>query len=280
MASEVQNAPAYRHTMERLEEIKRESSQGVEFWLARDVASVLGYQTWDKFVPAIERATESMRANGVDPSHHFSQTGKMMGLGKGAMREGVDYFLSRAACYLIAMNGDTSKPEVAAAQAYFATQTRSAELARQHAADHKRLSMREKVAAAVKRVGAVAKDAGVTRYDWFHNVRYQGLYGLGRRAVESAKGVGEGESLFDRAGPLELAAHEFQMQLAATKIVNEGINGEQRAIDANLAVARDVRATVEKQGVNLAKLPLEPEPIAVVKKRVAQQRRLPKRGNG
>jgi hypothetical protein len=34
-----------------------------------------------------------------------------------------DYHLSRFACYLIAQNGDPRKPEVVAAQAYFAVST-------------------------------------------------------------------------------------------------------------------------------------------------------------
>ena len=40
----------------------------------------------------------------------------------------MNYQLSRMAAYLVAMNGDPNKPEVAAAQAYFAAMTRQAEL--------------------------------------------------------------------------------------------------------------------------------------------------------
>jgi hypothetical protein len=48
--------------------------------------------------------------------------------GKGASQEAQNYRLTRHACHLIAQNGDVSKPEIAAAQAYFSIQTRRAEL--------------------------------------------------------------------------------------------------------------------------------------------------------
>lgn len=47
--------------------------------------------------------------------------------GRGSI-EATDFHLDRMAAYLVAMNGDPNKPEVAAAQAYFAMQTRRAKL--------------------------------------------------------------------------------------------------------------------------------------------------------
>lgn len=267
MASELQKTPMYRHTMHRLEQEKRVTSQGDDYWLAREIQGILGYSEWDSFKGVIARAEAAITSGGGEPSQHIRHTTKMVGLGGGAKRRVTEAFLSRGACYLIAMNGDPSKPEIAGAQQYFAIQTRNAEVAQNEASDRKRLELREKVKEATKRVSSAAKDAGVERYGLFHNARFQGLYNMNKSEVDQAKGLG-GENLFDRAGALELAAHEFQMQLAATKIVNEGISGEQNAIAANLAVAKDVRNTVAKQGVKLEELPLEPEPIGAIKKRL------------
>jgi DNA-damage-inducible protein D len=277
MASEVTKAPTYRHTMQRLEEVKRSNSQGDDYWVGREIFKIVGYATWDSFTHVIGRAEASMTAAGGDPSHHIRHTTKLVGVGDGGRRRVAEYFLSRGACYLIAMNGDPSKPEVASAQHYFAAQTRVAELSSQEASDRKRLGQREKVKAAVKRVGDVAKDAGVTSYGLFHDARYRAFYDTSKTGIERTKGIRPGEDLFARAGSLELSAHAFQMELAATKITNENICGERLAIAANFDVAKQVRRTVEEQsGTSLSDLPLEPEPIASVEKRLKTQARLPK----
>lgn len=56
-------------------------------------------------------------------TRHFDGTVKKSTGGRPAE----DVFLTRFAAYLVAMNGDPRKPEVAAAQSYFAVKTREAE---------------------------------------------------------------------------------------------------------------------------------------------------------
>ena len=272
------DTPDHRATMERLEAIKHlSSSSGKEYWLAREIQEVLGYQQWREFEGVIDRARNAFLTNSVDPSHQIVSTHKLMGVGKGAQKTGTDYFLNRAACYLIAMNGDPSKAQIGAAQAYFAVQTRRAELNDAGNEDAKRLELREKVTASFKRVSGVAQDAGVDgkMQGVFHDARYKGLYGgLGTREVKRIKDIPVDKSLFDFAAPLELSMHDFQMNLAADVIKRDGVRGAQQAITTNQAVAQRVRKAVhDSGGTPPEKLELAAEPIKDVRKRLAAKQK-------
>ena len=277
MSEELTEFPAYRHTKEKLEELRQTDRNGAEFWLARDIHPGLGYPVWDKFEPVIEKARQSLTANGVDASLHIAQTSKSMEVHNGGMRRGVDYFLSRAACYLIAMNGDPTKPEVAAAQAYFAIQTRRTEVQDALSEDEKRLNLRDKVRESHKRVSKAAQDAGVRNHmqGVFHDACVQGLYGMSLKELKAMRGLEPNEQIFDRAGPLELSANDFQINLAADVIRKEKIRGEQLAITRNKQVAARIRNTITQIGGTLPeRLPLE-VPFKEIEKLVRQKDRLP-----
>lgn len=105
--------------------IRHEDDNGGEYWLARELQPVMGYEKWERFEGVIDRAIRSAENTGTYSEQAFSRI-REEGTG-GAPRN--DYRLSRYAAYLIAMNGDPNKPQVAAAQAYFAIKTREAEAA-------------------------------------------------------------------------------------------------------------------------------------------------------
>ena len=104
------------------ESIKRIDGRGKAYWSARDLMPMLGYGRWENFQESIQRAVQAALNQGQPANTLFRGVTK-----KGAGRPQQDYELARYACYLVAMNGDPRKPEVAAAQSYFAIQTRVAE---------------------------------------------------------------------------------------------------------------------------------------------------------
>jgi DNA-damage-inducible protein D len=273
MAQQIETHPTYIHTIARLEAVKRQSEQGIDFWMARDINLLLGYPTWREFEAVIERARSAMTSNGIDPSHQIVLTHKLMEVGGGGQIKGVDYFLTRGACRLIAMNGDPSKPEIAGAQAYFVVQTERMEREDALSDDEKRLQLRDRVKTAFRLVSGVAQEAGLTgkKQPLFHDARYQGLYGMSRRDVLSKKGLKQDDNPFDHVGPLELSANEFQMNVAADVIQKENIKGEYNLIAKNKAIAQDVRKTMQNSGATMPENLPAAEPIKEVAKRLRQK---------
>lgn len=107
---------------------------GTERWAARDLLTPLGYVEWRNFQVPIDRARAAMKNTGEDYEHHFVEGHRMVPIGSGTERSIRDILLTREAAYLVAMNSDPHKEEVAAAQRYFAQQTRRQELAQEQAA--------------------------------------------------------------------------------------------------------------------------------------------------
>jgi hypothetical protein len=95
-----------------------------EYWLARGLMPLLGYKQWHRFSDVLDRAMAACENAGSLKTSHFNH---LPGAVSGSGRTGDDYRLSRHACYLVAMNGDPRKTEIAQAQSYFAIKTREAE---------------------------------------------------------------------------------------------------------------------------------------------------------
>ena len=99
-----------------------------EYWSAREAMPLLGYDTWERLTDVIERAKASCRAVGDQVSDHFQTCSFAAPRGnRGATQPAQDVHMTRLGMYLLAMNGNPRKPEIAAAQTYFAVQTRRAE---------------------------------------------------------------------------------------------------------------------------------------------------------
>jgi len=244
-----------------LDEAKRIGNKGGEYWMARDIQQILGYSSWENFQKVIKKARMACESAGEDSSNHFHDIVKMVKAGSDAMVPKGDTFLSRYACYLIAMNGESGKSEIGIAQTYFAYQTRKQEISDKLTDAERRLQLRDRVKKANRSLTSIAKSAGVRNYAYFHNAGYLGLYEMGLADIKKRKGLHEKEDLLDRAGRTELAANEFRITQAGDKIIRDGINCEREAINTHQQVGQEVRNVIGKIGGKMPEdLPAE-EPI-------------------
>jgi DNA-damage-inducible protein D len=153
----------------------------------------MGYVKWDRFEGVIQRAMVSARNQGLDEGREFPLVNQVTAAGNLGEQSKRDCQLSRMAAYLVAMNGDPNKPEVASAQAYFAIMTREAELNRSKSAlellrdqidvaiaHERRIAVQERRTGALESKTEVleAKVSGIEgEHDWFAALGYAKLNG-------------------------------------------------------------------------------------------------------
>ena len=239
------------------ESIRQVDAGGNEFWLSRQLASVLDYSEYRHFLPVIERAREACKNSGYRPADHFEDFLDMVEIGSGAKRRIGDIRLSRYGCYLIVQNGDSSKSVIANGQTYFALQTRRQELSDRESGaqlgeDEQRLMLRGELARHNKDLAASAQQAGVaTPFDYaiFQDHGYKGLYGgLGAKDIHVRRGLKKSQKILDHMGSTELAANLFRATQTEEKLRRDGIRGKVAANNTHLEVGRKVRQTINELG--------------------------------
>lgn len=256
---------------EDFEQLKQINEHNAEYWSARDLYPIFGYKQWRGFVNAIQKAMISCEESGNKKEYHFADVRKPIVGGKGAVQITDDFHLSRFACYLIAQNGDPRKPEIAAAQQYFAVQTRKQELSEQLLADKERLELRNQVKQEFKALSGAARQAGVQdkMFGVFHDAGYKGLYGgLSKGEIKNYKNIPEKDDLMDRMNATELAANQFRMTQTRDKLARENVNSGHQAIKTHENVGKEVRDAIKRIGGDLPEHIAPAEHIKQVEKRI------------
>ncbi len=219
-------------------------TNGNTFWYASEIMSLLGYETLAAFRNVVNKAIAACATLGIDIQENFQQENKL--------EEGKtihDYRLSRFACYLVAMNGDPKKKEVALAQVYFVAMAETFRHYIEAADNVERVLIRDEISDREQSLSGVAKERGVIQYQLFHNAGYRGMYNMNLSQLKRMKGISEKDfsrSLLDFMGKEELAANLFRVTQTEAKIKNENIKGQRPLETAAEVVGRKVRNTMQE----------------------------------
>ena len=233
------------------ESYARQTENGVEFWLARDLQYLLGYGKWDNFKSVVSKARTACEVAGYTVLDHFADAGKMVSLGSGSQREVPDMMLTRYACYLIAQNGDPRKEEIAFAQTYFAVQTRKLEIIQQRILETERISARRKLAGTEKELsGVIYEQTGSDRN--FGMIRSKGdkaLFGYTTEQMKNKWQVPKNRALADFAPTIVLKAKDFATEITIFNAKANQLQTEQEISGEHVTNNESVRNTLIERGI-------------------------------
>ncbi len=232
-------------------------TENVEYWLARDLMTILGYERWENFDKAINRAMDSCRTSEIPIENHFREVTKMVPLGSGAVRSVKDYMLTRYACYLIAQNGDPKKEEIAFAQSYFAVQTRKQELIEDRIRLIERMEARDRLKESEKRLSQNIYERGVDDKG-FARIRSKGdqalFGGMTTQDMKDAYGVKSGP-LADHLPTLTIAAKNLATEMTNYNVESKDLQGEIPITSEHVQNNRTVRKMLGERGIRPEELP-------------------------
>ena len=256
------------------EEIKQTSTNGMEFWFARDMQKTLLYTEWRNFHKVIDRAMLACKNSGFEIGEHFVEVNKTIKMPKTAKKQVIDYQLSRYACYLIVQNGDPRKEIIALGQTYFAIQTRRQELAdtfNNLDEDNKRLVVRGNIKQWNQLLAEAAHNAGVITEDEFaifQNAGYMGLYGgLTVADIHRKKNLKKKEKILDFMGSTELVANLFRISQTEEKLNLEQAASAIEANNIHYQIAEKIRKAMIEMGTTLPEnLPTPEKSIQVIER--------------
>lgn len=250
---------------------------GVEFWFARDLQKLLGYDEWRNFLRVIEKARESCESSGNTVPDHFVDVNKMVSLGSGANRKIEDLLLTRYACYLIAQNGDPRKEEIAFAQSYFAVQTRKQEIIEDHIRLAERLKARKHLKDSEKELSRNIYERGVDE-SGFSRIRSRGdmalFGGHTTGAMKNRLEVPKNRPLADFLPTVTITAKNLATEITNFNVTKEDLRGEDPITIEHVQNNQDVRNLLLKRGIQPETLPPEEDLIKLERRVKSQEKKL------
>ena len=250
----------------------QQTEGGIEYWLARDLQHLLGYDEWRNFNAVIIKAKTACEVSGHSVRDHFVDVNKTIQMPKSAEKEIQDLMLTRYACYLIAQNGDPRKQEIAFAQTYFAVQTRRAELIEQRLLEAERVSARKKLSTTEKELSEVIfeQTGGNENFAIIRSKGDQALFGKSTVAMKAQWKVPDNRPLADFAPTIILKAKDFATEITIFNARQHGMQSESAISSEHITNNQAVRKTLLERGIRPETLPAS-EDVKKVERRLASE---------
>ncbi len=214
------------------------NQNGITFWWASELMLMLGYDDMRVFHKVIDKATKAFMSLGINHYENIIYVER-----EREDKKIPDFKLTRFACYIVAMNSDPRKVEVARVQAYFAEQTRKFEVYLQGSDDMDRILFREEIKEGNKALATTAKKAGVEDFAKFNNAGYLGMYNMMNFQLANKRKC-EKDKLLESMGRTELAANLFRITQTEERIKSRKVQGQRALEQTHYDVGKEVRKIV------------------------------------
>lgn len=253
---------------------------GTEFWYARELQALLGYDEWRNFEGVVDKAKIACQNAKQPVNDHFVGVNKTIPMPKGATKDITDIMLTRYACYLIAQNGDPRKDEIAFAMTYFAVQTRKQEVVEQRLAQWERLRARDKLTASEKQLSGVLFERGVDGQG-FARIRSKGdaeLFGGHTTSeMKNKLGVPDSRALADFLPSVTIKAKDLANEITSHNVKKEqSLRGEMPITHEHVKSNRNMREMLAKSGIYPETLPPEEDTKKLQRRIKSEDKKLPK----
>lgn len=247
--------------------------EDTEFWFARELMLLLGYDRWENFANVIEKATISCKNAGQCEENHFLGVTKQIDMPKGGVKEIDDIMLTRFACYLVAQNGDPRKEQIAFAQSYFAIQTRKQELLEQRINELERIRARKKLTETEKELSKILYERGVDNQG-FARIRSKGdqalFGGNNTNQIKVKLCIPTNRPLADFLPTIIIKAKDFANEITNFNVQKEDMKGETTITNEHIKNNKAVRKLLLDRNIKPEELPAE-EDIQKLERRLTSE---------